>query len=124
MPLKQRNYFYKWFLQWQKPNIQDINIMISYPNELRPNIIGDNIVILELFEKVNQGIDAKIYLKKVLNKADEYGIDIYLYAQPRHKYIQDEKHKAKINKQYLIEYYQSFGFNIVKDNLMFRKANK
>lgn len=124
MQSKQRNYFYKWFLEWQKPNIQDINIMISFPNELRPSIIGDNVVILELFEKVNQGIDAKIYLKKVLNKADEYGIDIYLYAEARHKYIQNEKHREKINKKYLIEYYQSFGFNIVKEDLMFRKATK
>lgn len=119
-----RSKFYKWFIEWYKPHVRDINIMISYANYLRPEIKGDNVVVLELFEKVNQSINAKEYLKEILDKADQYGVTIYLYAEPSHKHIKDEKHKEKINKQYIMDYYKNFGFKSEGGDLMSRKYKK
>jgi hypothetical protein len=102
--------FLKWYHPWVKDVSDKINIFISVPNELQ-SIKQPNVVILDLFEKIDQRIDAKPYLQKILDKADQYGVTIYLKPIPRYKYLATNRAKRyKITRDYLIEYYKKFGF--------------
>jgi predicted ABC-type ATPase len=115
--------FMKWFTTWYKTINKDINISFSLPNNLLP-FKEENVIILELFEKINQKIDAKIYLKEIVKKADEYHVTIYLEPKPRYKYISNINKKNKITKNYLITYYGEFGFQLTPDkNFMKRLPN-
>lgn len=108
--------FLSWFNNWYKGIKDEMNIMISVPNEISGlkliPIKEKNVVILDLFEKIDQSIDAKPYLRELLNKADEYSITIYLFPEPRYKYIKDIEHRNKITRDYIIKYYRSFGFEL------------
>ena len=104
--------FMQWFIEWYKPISDAINITFSLPNELLP-FKEKNVVILDLFEKKNQNIDAKKYLHEIVKKADELGVIIYLEPKPRHKYfLNNEAKKKKITPEYLVDYYKNFGFNV------------
>ena len=111
--------FYDWYVDWYKSVSDKINIIISLPNEISGlksvPYKEDNVVILDLFEKTDNVIDAKPYLKKIIDKADEYGVTIYLFPEARHKYITDEAYKKKITRNYLIDYYKKFGFELTSD---------
>jgi hypothetical protein len=111
--------FYHWFKEWYKPLHSKVNILISIPNEIQPYIVGD-ILILDLFEKIDQSIDAKIYLQQIIDKAKEFKLTIYLFPSPRHKYITSEEHKNKINMDYVIGYFEKFGFEL-SENKQFMK---
>ena len=86
--------FYEWYKDWYKPLYAKMNVMISIPNEisgLKPIPFEEKeVVILDLFEKIDQSIDAKPYLQEIVDKAKECGLTIYLYPNPRHKYITSE----------------------------------
>ena len=106
--------FYRWFIDWYKTILNEVTIMISFPNELQP-FKEDNVIILSLFEKIDQSINAKIYLQQIIDKAKEYSLTIYLEASPRHKNIESIEHKNKITKDYLINYFSNFGFKITSN---------
>jgi len=111
--------FYEWYMGWYNTILDEMNIMISLPNELQP-IKEDNVVILELFEKIDQSIDAKPYLQQIVEKAKECGVTIYLMPTPRYKYISSEEHRSKITRDYLIDYYSKFGFQMTTDKQYMR----
>jgi hypothetical protein len=117
--------FFNWFIEWVKPKLTDISIFISVPNELQPIKENDidvyDAIILDIFEKINQKLDAKIYLQEILDKADEFSLKIYLKPIPRYKYIKSKKHKSKITQEYLINYYKNFGFEISENEYLVRK---
>ena len=114
----------KWYINWYK-NISDkMNITLSLPNLLAP-FIEKNVVIMDLFEKINQDIDAKTYLQEIIRKADEYKVTIYLEPMPRYKYfLKNIEKRKKISKEYLIAYYEKFGFKLTPNaQFMKRKFN-
>lgn len=115
--------FWSWYTSWVKGfNGKAMNIFISKPTELHGlPITEDNAVVLDLFEKVDQSIDAKPYLREITTKADEYGVTIYLEPTPRYKYfIENKAKREKISKEYLIGYYEKFGF-VSHDNGKYMK---
>jgi hypothetical protein len=105
--------FIREYLEWYKPIVKDINVFLSIPNEYSklPNL-KENAIYLNLFEKVNQKIDAKKYMVELLSIADVNNINLYLEPIPRHKYITNKAKKTKITKEYLIKYYENFGFKM------------
>jgi hypothetical protein len=115
--------FYDWFINWYKDGkiYEKMNIFISIPNELTKIDTKSNSVILDLFEKIDQNIDAKTYLKQITNKADEFGVTIDLEAIPRYKHITDSEKKKKITKEYLQSYYSKFSFKPIKGAWMKRE---
>jgi predicted SprT family Zn-dependent metalloprotease len=115
------NSFMKWFVQWYKPISNKVNIAFSFPNHLQP-FKEKNIAILDVFEKTDQKIDAKPYLQEIVQKADEYGVVIYLEPKLRHKHFQDNlEKKEKISKDYLVGYYEKFGFELTPNKLFMKR---
>lgn len=122
--IENTNLFMKWFVNWYKGIYDKMNIAFSLPSIIAP-FKEDNVVILDVFEKIDQSIDAKPYLEKITEKADEYNIFIYLEPKPRHKYLQDNlEKKNKITKEYLIEYYKRFGFQLTPNNRIMKRFPK
>jgi hypothetical protein len=76
--MKSQSKFYKWFIDWYKTKLDEVTIMISLPNELTPFKTDENSVILEVLRVENKDTNSKQYLKELLDKADEYGVKIYL----------------------------------------------
>ena len=115
--------FYDWFINWYKNGkiYEKINIFISIPNEFTKIETKSDYVILDLFEKIDQNIDAKKYMEEIISKADEFGVLIYLEAIPRYKHINDSKKKKKITKEYLQSYYSKFNFKPIKGAWMKRE---
>jgi hypothetical protein len=105
--------FIREYLEWYKPIVKDMNVFLSIPNEYSklPNL-KENAIYLNLFEKVNQKIDAKKYMVELLEIADVNNINLYLEPIPRYKYIKEKSKKNKITKEYLIKYYENFGFRM------------
>jgi hypothetical protein len=62
-----------------------------------------NAVILDVFEKKNQTINAELYLKKIVEKANEY--DVVIYLEPKDK----------------IEQYQKFGFQLTPNKQFMKR---
>lgn len=114
--------FYDWFINWYKDGkiYEKMNIFISIPNELTNIDTKADSVILDLFEKIDQNVDAKKYMEEITSKADEFGVSIYLEAIPRYKHINSELKKEKISSTYLIDYYKKFGFQVIDKVLMKR----
>lgn len=75
--------------------------------------------MLDLIEKKGD-CDAKKYMNEILKKADELGVSIYLQPIPRTNNLKSEEHKNKITKDYLIKYYQKFGFENTDGGFMVR----
>ena len=101
------------YLEWYKPIVKDMNVFLSIPNEYSklPNL-KENAIYLELFEKINQNIDAKKYMVELLAIADANNVNLYLAPIPRYKYVTNKAKKTKITKEYLIKYYEHFGFKM------------
>jgi len=113
--------FMEWYSQWYKGISDKMNILFSFPNEIVP-FKEKNVVILDVFEKIDQNINAKPYLNEITKKADEYGVTIYLEPTPRHKHFQDNlEKKKKITKGYLIEYYEKFGFQLTPNKQFMKR---
>lgn len=116
--LDNRKEFIKWFNNWYKDGVNELmNITISLPvleQEFNVKSNSNDVVILDLFEKIKQDINAKIYLKEICQKADEYGITILAEPIPRYKYfLRNIEKRKKINVDYLKKYYSNFGFESV-----------
>lgn len=106
--------FMKWYVNWLK-GIQDkMNIYISIPNEFSQIKGIQNFVFLDLFEKKDQSVSAKSYLKEITDKADELGVTIVLEPIPRNN---------NVSKQYLIDYYSMLGFKLDENGMMIRIPN-
>ncbi len=113
--------FMKWFDDWSNSVNKYVSVSISIPNEFSSPIKDDNgkIVMLDLIEKKGD-CDAKKYMNEILKKADEFGVSIYLQPIPRTNNLKSEEHKNKITKDYLIKYYQKFGFENTDGGFMVR----
>ena len=113
--------FMKWFVDWSKSVNKYVYVSISIPNEFSSPIKDDKgeIVILDVIEKKGD-TDAKKYLNEILKKADEFGVSIYLQPIPRTHNLKSEEHKNKITKDYLIKYYEKFGFEKMDGGFMVR----
>jgi hypothetical protein len=65
------------------------------------------------------------FLNKIIEKADIYGVIIYLEPMPRYKYFRkDIEKRKKISKNYLISYYQKFGFELTPDGIYMKRLAK
>jgi hypothetical protein len=114
--------FYKEYQDWYKNGVSDkMTIMVSVPNAFSKMSSADNHVILDVFEKRNESVDGKEKLKELLELADKNGIDVYLEPIPRHNHIKDSSKKEKITREYLISYYEKFGFELLPNGFMVRK---
>lgn len=122
--------FFTWYKNWYKPISGKMNIMFSVPNELHLEellamMTEENVVVMELFEKTDQNIDAKPYMRQICEKADELGITIYLEPNPRYKYFAENTEKRnKVSKQYLFDYYSNFGFEPTSDKRFMKRTPK
>lgn len=114
--------FMKWYVDWSKSVNKHVYVSISIPNEFSSPIKGgkDKIVILDVIEKKGDA-DAKKYMNEILEKADEFGVSIYLQPIPRTHNLKSQDHKKKITKDYLIKYYEKFGFKKADGGFMFRE---
>jgi hypothetical protein len=75
-----------------------------------------------VFEKIDQSIDAKSYLNEIIEKADKYEVTIYLEPTPRYKYFQGNlEKKNKITREYLIDYYEKFGFQLTPNKKFMKR---
>jgi hypothetical protein len=118
------NKFMMWFIKWYKPISDKMNITFSYPNILAA-YKEKNVIIMDLFEKIDQNVDAKQYLKDITNKADEYNVIIYLEPMPRYKYfLKNIEKRKKISKEYLISYYKKFGFELTLNGNFMKRLPK
>ena len=116
--------FMRWYIDWNKTINKKINISFSLPNIIQP-FKESNVVILDLFEKIDQKIDAKQYLNKIIENADKYRVVIYLEPIPRYKYfLKNIEKRKKISKDYLISYYQKFGFELTTNGRFMKRLPK
>jgi hypothetical protein len=114
--------FYKEYQDWYKGGVSDkMNIIVSIPNAFSKMSSEDNHVILDVFEKRDENVDGKEKLKELLELADKNEIDVYLEPIPRHNHIKDSSKKEKITREYLISYYEKFGFELLPNGFMVRK---
>ena len=113
--------FMQWYKDWYKGVADKMNILISLPSIIAP-FKEDNVVILDLFEKIDQTIDAKPYLKDIVDKADEYDVTIYLEPTPRYKFfLKNTEKRTKISKDYLITYYEKFDFKLTTNGQFMKR---
>jgi len=114
--------FMKWFVDWSKSVNENVYVSISIPNEFSSPIKDGKgkIVILDVIEKKGDS-DAKKYMNEILEKADEFGVSIYLEPIPRTHNLKSQEHKDKITKDYLIKYYQKLGFENTDGGFMVRE---
>ena len=113
--------FMKWFVDWSKSVNKYVYVSITKPNEFSSPIKdgNDKIVILDVIEKKGD-TDAKKYMNEILKKADEFGVSIYLQPIPRTNNLKSQEHKNKITEDYLIKYYEKFGFENTDGGFMVR----
>ena len=115
--------FMKWVIEYNVNNKDEILAFFSLPSKyINPSLVSENNnnVILDVFEKQKDDIDAKKHFQKMLDKADELGVTIYLEPIPRVHKLKSNEHKQKITKDYLIKYYNNFGFTKDKNGFMVR----
>lgn len=114
--------FMKWYLDWLKSVNKYVYVSMSIPNEFSSPVKDNNgkIVILDVIEKKGDA-DAKKYMNEILKKADEFGVSIYLEPIPRTHNLKSQEHKKKITKDYLIKYYEKFGFENTDGGFMVRE---
>ena len=119
--------FFAWYKDWYNPISAKMNVIFSVPNELHLqdflNLMREeNVVVLELFEKIDQSIDAKPYMEQICSKADELGVTFYLEPMPRYKYFRENiVKKEKVSKDYLISYYTNFCFQQTEDKRFMKR---
>jgi hypothetical protein len=75
--------------------------MISLPNELQP-FKEENVVILEVFKPTSDFVVSEPYLKAILEKADDFGIIIYIDPEP--------KYPTKNTKSLYVWFYKQHSF--------------
>ena len=107
--------FYKWYIEWYKTILNEMTIMISLPNELQP-FKEDNVVILELFKPMSDFVISEPYLKEILEKADEFGITIYLDPEPRYS--------TRNPRSFFISWYKQFGFDLTQNKVFMKRLPK
>jgi hypothetical protein len=107
--------FYEWFLGWYKEVCNEVNVMISVPNEIQPYIQND-VIILDLFKATSDFVITEPYLKQILDKADEFGLTIYFDPEP--------KYPTKNTKQIFIFWYNQFGFELTENGLFMKRVPK
>ena len=114
--------FMKWYDDWLTSVNKNVYVAISIPNEFSSPIKNGKgkIVILDVIEKKGD-TDAKKYMNEILEKANEFGVSIYLQPIPRTHNLKSEEHKKKITKDYLIKYYEKFGFKNMDGGFMVRE---
>jgi len=91
----------KKFADYFSTHKDEILAFFSLPSKyINPSLVSENNnnVILDVFEKQKDGIDAKKHFQKILDKADELGVTIYLEPIPRVHKLKSEEHKQKITK--------------------------
>ena len=103
--IKLADSFMKWYVQWYKGISAKMNIVFYLPSVIAP-YKEQNVVVLDVFEKKDQTIDAKPYLETIAEKANEYDVVIYL--------------EAKDN----IEQYQKFGFQFTPNKQFMKRLPK
>lgn len=125
MTLTANELFFKWYLDWYKKfGIEDMVIFFSFPGILsKLSLNSNNDIILDIFEKRNEKVNAKEYLKKIIDSANNYGVTIYLEPIPRLYNIKSEAYKNKLTREYLISYYENFGFVYEENGFMVKKPN-
>lgn len=111
--------FMRWFIGWYKEINNEMNIQIVLPNILAP-FKEDNVVIIDVFEKKDNGIDAKKYLNVICQKANELNVVIYLEPKPRTHRL-DENKKEIITRDWLINYYSKFGFELTPNKQFMKR---
>ena len=116
--------FYKEYLDWYIDGVYDkMTIMVSVPNSFSKMSHGQNDLILDVFEKKDENVDAKKKLTELLEIVDRNGLDVYLEPIPRLYNIKDKSKRDKITREYLIKYYENFGFELLPNGFMVRKHN-
>jgi len=93
------------FINWYKKNVHEkMNIFVSINK-------SKDCVYIDMFEKIDQNVDAKPYLQYLCDLADKYNVNIRLEPVPRYKFfLKNTEKRKKITKDYLIQYYKKFGF--------------
>jgi hypothetical protein len=107
--------FYKWYIDWYKTILNDMTIIISLPNELLP-FKEDKVVVIELFKPTSDFVVTEPYLKAILEKADEFGITIYIDPEPRYP--------TKNTKEVYIFWYKEFGFEVTPNQEFMKRIPK
>ena len=107
--------FYKWYIDWYKTILKEMTIIISLPNELLP-FKEENVVIIELFKPINDFVLTEPHLKAILEKADEFGIAIYIDPEP--------KYPTKNTKEVYIFWYKEFGFELTPNQQFMKRIPK
>lgn len=112
--------FYKWYIDWYKTISNEMSIIISLPNELLLYELillkEDNVVIIELFKPTSDFVLTNVHLKSILEKADEFGITIYIDPEP--------KYPTKITKEVFIFWYKEFGFEFTPNEQFMKRFPK
>jgi signal recognition particle subunit SEC65 len=107
--------FYKWYIDWYKTILNEMTIIISLPNELLP-FKEDKVVVIELFKPTSDFVVTEPYLKAILEKADEFGITIYIDPEPRYP--------TKNTKEGYIFWYKEFGFEVTPNQEFMKRIPK
>ena len=126
MEQAQNRLFHKWYMDWYKVNgIEEMVIFMSLPSILTKVVEdNDNTIILDIFEKRHQSVDAKKYLQKIIDGANHYGVTICLEPIPRLYNIKNEEYREKLTREYLISYYENFGFTLNDNGFMVKKPTQ
>lgn len=99
--------FFKWFVEWISQNKDTVLMFFQLPNNLASESIkGNNEIMLEhiQFYKTDKFVDYKIYIQYVMNKADEFGVKIYISKKIPKEYIQFlETEEFQYDNKYLIK---------------------
>ena len=105
-----RSKFYKWFLNWLKINdlLDRLNVFISYPNELTPEIKDNQGVIIDIFEPITDNINHKAYFDEIIFASDMYETSTYLKLNDRLSITKEEIEK--------------YGF-VLEDNGYYKRQN-
>jgi hypothetical protein len=104
--------FYEWYIDWYKNILNSMTIMISLPNEFRP-IKEDNAVIIECFKPNNDFVLSLPHLQFLLEKADEFGITVYIDPQP--------KYNTRNSKNLYVQYYKEYGFELMPNEELMKR---
>lgn len=84
--------FFKWYLQWQKDNVDTMLIFFQIPNMVHPldpiAMAGDNAVLLLHLDLRGQEFDAhhKDQIQIVIDAAKEFGVDVYIHKKVVEQY--------------------------------------
>jgi hypothetical protein len=76
----------------------------------------DNVVIIELFKPTSDFVLTNVHLTSILEKADEFGITIYIDPEP--------KYPTKNTKEVFIFWYKEFGFEFTPNEQFMKRFPK